>query len=65
MSSDDDRAKYARLAILLTSKRTAKNNGFIENMMEHEQAIRLESNTIGDPKLKADLLKQCDDLRNS
>jgi hypothetical protein len=58
---DDARDKHLLDGLRLL--RIAKDKqGLTDNLIAREREIRREANTISDPKLKADLLKQCDDL---
>jgi hypothetical protein len=60
--SREDEARYHHLLNGLKVLREAKAHGITDNLMEREREIRLATETVSDPKLRAELLKQCDDL---
>jgi hypothetical protein len=57
---DDANVEHLRNGLRLL--RIAKAQGLTDNLVAREQEIRREAQTVSDPKLRADLLKQCDDL---
>jgi hypothetical protein len=57
---DDANVQHLRNGLRLL--RIAKAQGLTDNLIAREQEIRREAQTVSDPELRADLLKQCDDL---
>jgi hypothetical protein len=57
---DDANVQHLRNGLRLL--RIAKEQGLTDNLMAREQEIRREAQAVSDPELRADLLKQCDDL---
>lgn len=61
---DDARDKHLLDGLRLL--RIAKEKqGLTDNLIAREQEIRREVKTIADPALRAELLRQCDDLLNT
>jgi hypothetical protein len=60
---DDANIEHLRNGLRLL--RIAKAQGLTDNLMAREREIRREAQTVSDPKLRADLLKQCDELLDS
>jgi hypothetical protein len=57
---DDANVQHLRNGLRLL--RIAKEQGLTDNLRAREQEIRREAQAVSDPGLRADLLKQCDDL---
>jgi hypothetical protein len=57
---DDAKVEHLRNGLRLL--RIAKEQGLTDNLLAREREIRREATTIADPALRAEVLKQCDDL---
>ncbi len=57
-----DDATHKHLLNGLRLLRIAKEQGLTDNLMAREREIRREAMTVSDPNMRADLLKQCDEL---
>jgi hypothetical protein len=60
---DDAKVAYLRNGLRLL--RIAKEQGLTDNLLAREREIRREVLAISEAKLRAELLKQCDDLLDS
>jgi hypothetical protein len=60
---DDAKVAYLRNGLRLL--RIAKEQGLTDNLLAREREIRRGVLAISEAKLRAELLKQCDDLLDS